>query len=270
MAMSDPVVEKASPPPAAAPATPPPPAEDERRINPWTLWIPIIFILLGIVVFYNYLIYNSLEEKKAQAAREGLQSGNPGATTDRPAYMGRLEKDLELTERTGKTVHLADLRGKILIASWVFTRCPRGCAGVIAKLKKLHSELGNNPNIQFVSFTLDPEDTPAMMKAFASGLDIKETDNWWFLNGDKDDVRKYMTFSFKFRPVQDVPVADRLSPDDKYIHDLRVALVDHQGHVRGLHDVMNSDPVYSEYWDGRLRADLKYLLEEQKKAPAQP
>ncbi|MFM2176538.1 MAG: hypothetical protein RL015_636 [Verrucomicrobiota bacterium] len=235
-----------------------PPCETPR-INPWTLWVPIILIALGIVVFYNYLIYTSLESEKSKG-----KLGELAPQTERPSYLGRLEKDLVLTERNGQTVHLAELRGKILLASWVFTRCPRGCAGVVSKLKKLYSELGGNPDVQFLSFTLDPDDTPEMMKAFASGIDIKDTDHWWFLNGPKDDVRKYLTLSFKFRPVQDLPVADRLTPDDKYIHDLRVCLVDHQGHIRGLYDVMNADPEYQEYWDKKIRQDLKFLLEEKK------
>jgi len=221
-------------------------------------------IALGIVVFYNYLIYTSLEAKKLKS----LQSDGSATerSAERPAFMGRLERDIVLTERNGQTVHLADLRGKIMIASWVFTRCPRGCAGVIAKLKKLHAELTNNPNIQFLSFTLDPDDTPDMMQKFASGIDIKDSDHWWFLNGPKDEVRKYMTTSFKFRGVQDLPLADRLTPDDKYIHDLRVAVVDHEGHVRGLYDIMNADPEFQTYWDKQIRTDLSYLLEEQKKS----
>lgn len=240
------------------------PPPEAPRINPWTLWVPIIFIVLGVVVFYNYLIYTSLEAEKSKG-----KMGELAPQAERPSYLGRLEKDLELTERSGKTVHLAELRGKILLASWVFTRCPRGCAGVVAKLKKLHNELGGNPDIQFLSFTLDPDDTPEMMKNFASGIDIKDTDHWWFLNGPKDDVRKYLTNSFKFRPVQDLPEADRLTPDDKYIHDLRVCLVDHQGHIRGLYDVMNADPEYQAYWDQKIRQDLKFLLEEKQKSPAE-
>lgn len=242
--------------PAGAPTPGTPDDEAPRSINPWTLWVPIIVIMLGVVVFYNYLVYNSMEAKKAQNV---------------PPLMGRLEKDMELTERSGKKVHLEDLRGKILIASWVYTRCPRGCAGVVAKLKTLQKELGNNPNIHFLSFTLDPDDTPDIMKQFAEGIGIKETDNWWFLNGPKEEVRKYMTFSFKFRPVQDIPEADRMSPQDKYMHDLRVALVDHQGHVRGLHDIMNADATYADYWDKKIREDIQYLLKEQAKAtPAAP
>jgi cytochrome oxidase Cu insertion factor (SCO1/SenC/PrrC family) len=230
-----------------------------RTINPWTLWIPIIMICLGVVVLYNYLIFNSMQ------AKSDMITLSDGTVIKRPPLMGRLEKDMEFTERSGKKVNLAELKGKILIASWVFTRCPRGCAGVIAKLKKLHDEFGADPGIQFLSFTLDPDDTPEMMKKFASGIDIKDTDNWWFLNGEKEVVRNFMTFSLKFRPVQDLPEADRLTPDDKYIHDLRVAIIDDKGHLRGLDDVMNGDADTQKFYDELIRNELRYFLEEQKK-----
>ena len=126
------------------------------KLSPWTIWAPIIIAVLGIVVFYNYLIYRSRIDNDV----------------NRPPILGRLEKDLELTERSGKKVHLADLKGKVLVISWVFTRCPRGCAAVIAKLKKLHEEFGSEPGLHFLSFTLDADDTPEMMKKFASGLGI--------------------------------------------------------------------------------------------------
>lgn len=230
------------------------PAPAPAKLSPWTIWVPIIIATLGLVVFYNYLIYRSRIDND----------------TNRPAILGRLEKDLELTERSGKKVHLADLKGKVLIISWVFTRCPRGCAAVIAKLKKLQSEFANEPGVQFVSVTLDADDTPEMMQKFARGLDIKDDANWWFVNGEKDAVRKFMTSQVQFRPVQDMPEADRLSPDDKYIHDLRVALIDHLGHVRSLADILNADPEFAKFWDEKLRKDLRYLLNEQKKNPYKP
>jgi cytochrome oxidase Cu insertion factor (SCO1/SenC/PrrC family) len=226
----------------------------KAKLSPWTIWVPVIIAVLGLVVFYNYLIYRSRIDNDV----------------NRPAILGRLEKDLELTERSGKTVHLEDLKGKVLVISWVFTRCPRGCAAVIAKLKKLQAEFANEPGLQFVSFTLDADDTPAMMKKFADGLGIKEDANWWFVNGEKDAVRKFMTSQAQFRPVQDMPEADRLSPDDKYIHDLRVAVIDHLGHVRSLADILNPDPEFAKFWDEKLRKDLHYLLNEQKKTPYVP
>jgi protein SCO1/2 len=229
-----------------------PPAK--TPLSPWSIWVPIIISVLGIVVFYNYLIYRSRMD----------------SDVNRPPILGRLEKDLDLTERSGKAVHLADLKGKVLVISWVFTRCPRGCAAVVAKLKKLQGEFANEPGLQFVSFTLDADDTPEMMKKFAAGLDIKDDANWWFVNGEKEAVRKFMTSQVQFRPVQDMPEADRLSPDDKYIHDLRVAVIDHRGHVRRLEDILNADPENAKFWDGKIREDLRYLLNEQKKAPYIP
>lgn len=223
-------------------------------LNPWTIWVPIVIAALGIVIFYNYLIYRSRIDNDA----------------NRPAILGRLEKDLDLTERSGKAVHLSDLKGKILVISWVFTRCPRGCAAIVAKLKKLQGEFANEPGLQFVSVTLDADDTPEMMQKFARSLGIKDDANWWFVNGEKEAVRKFMTSQVQFRPVQDMPEADRLSPDDKYIHDLRVAVIDHRGHVRDLADILNPDPEFQKFWDEKLRKDLHYLLNEQKKSPYVP
>jgi protein SCO1/2 len=226
----------------------------KTKLSPWTIWVPIIIATLGMVVFYNYLIYRSRMDNDV----------------NRPPILGRLEKDLELTERNGKTVHLADLKGKVLVLSWVFTRCPRGCAAVVAKLKKLQGEFADEPGLQFVSFTLDADDTPEMMQKFARSLGIKDDANWWFVNGDKDAVRKFMTSQAQFRPVQDMPEADRLSPDDKYIHDLRVAVIDHLGHVRSLADILNPDPEFAKFWDEKLRKDLHYLLNERKKSAYKP
>lgn len=224
-------------------------SEKAKPFNPLTIWVPVIMMVLGVVIYYNYLVF--------------IQEQQRSEDKNRPAYLGRLERDIELTERDGRKVRLDELRGKIILASWVYTRCPRGCAGVIAKLKALHDAHKGDPRIHFLSFTLDPEDTPQMMQNFARGIGIADDANWWFVNGDKDEVRRYMTQYFKFRPVQDLPVEDRLSPDDKYIHDLRVALVDSQGHVRGsLYDLMNADPEFAKYWDAQIRKDLDWLLHE--------
>jgi hypothetical protein len=86
-----------------------PPAK--QPLNPWSIWIPIIMVMLGVVVFYNWLIFRQRQEMDlAKAEAAGMPS--------RPPIMSRLSNDLELTERSGKKVHLAELRGKILVTSW--------------------------------------------------------------------------------------------------------------------------------------------------------
>lgn len=226
----------------------------KRPLNPWSIWIPIIIAALGIVVVYNWLI--SLQHKeyeRAKAAAAGLPT--------RPPIMSRLSDDLELVERSGKTVHLAELKGKILVTSWVFTRCSRGCSAVTAQMKKLYDEFADHPEIHFLSFTLDNEDTPELLSKFASTFGITSSERWWFVNGDKNKVRGFMTRQFGFRPVEDMPERDRLGPDDKYIHDLRIAVVDHQGHVRRLEDLQNQDPATAKYWEEQIRKDLRWLID---------
>lgn len=230
--------------------TPAPP----RSINPWSIWVPVIIAALGLVICYNWLV--SLQRKEQERVRAAA-AGEP----TRPPIMSRLADDLELVERSGKTVHLAELKGKILVASWVFTRCTRGCSAVTSQMKKLHDEFADHPEIHFLSFSLDADDTPEMLAKFATNFNITSSDRWWFLSGDKTKVRNYMTRQFGFRPVEDMPEKDRLGPDDKYIHDLRIAVVDHQGHVRRLEDVMNHDPATAKFWQDQLRKDLRWLID---------
>lgn len=175
-------------------------------------------------------------------------------------YLTRIEKSITLTERSGKPVEMKDLKGKVIVACWVFTRCPRGCTGVAGEMRKIYEELQGNPKVHFLSVSVDPDDKPEDLKRFADALNIKG-DNWWFVNGPKDAVRVYMTRYFGFIDVRDLPESERMSPDDKYEHDMRVALVDTAGHVRGLYGIANPDPEYAKMFREKIRTDLKTLLE---------
>lgn len=228
------------------------PDPQARIIRPWTLWIPVIMIALAGVITYNWLVYLDRKSREEEAGR--------------PPYIHRAEGDLILTERDGRTVRLSELRGKVILAAWVFTRCPRGCAGVVAKLKELSEEMAARSDVHFIGFALDPEDTPEMMAAFAGQAGIPKAAPFWLVNGDPLKVREFMTRQLKFRPVQEMPEKDRLSPQDKYMHDLRVALIDHQGNVRRLADLVNADPEVAGYWDKQLRRDLEHVLNEKDRA----
>src|SRR3954465_7442486 len=91
-------------------------------------------------------------------------------------YLSRLEKNIVFTERSGKQVELKDLKGKIIVACWVYTRCPRGCTGVAGEMRKLFLELKDNPNVHFLSVSVDPDDKPEDLQRFAEGLGLKADD----------------------------------------------------------------------------------------------
>jgi len=221
--------------------------EAPSHVKIYTVWGTIIIMVLGLVVWYNYVVAGSLENR-----------------AERLPLIHRLETNLVLTERSGETVELAQLRGKVLVAAYVFTRCPRGCAGVVEEMKFLHDDFADyGDQLHLLSFTVDPgHDGPDELTEFASRTGVNDIDNWWFLTGDEEALHRYMTSQFRFREVLDMPEEDRMTEDDLFIHDLRLALVDHKGHVRGHYDVMSVDPEYAKLSRDTLRRDLRRLLDD--------
>ena len=59
--------------------------------------------------------------------------------------------DLTATERTGKIVRLSELRGKVVVAAYVYTVCPHGCAAVVGEMQKLFQRHGSRPDFHLVS-----------------------------------------------------------------------------------------------------------------------
>lgn len=216
----------------------------KKPLHPLSIWLPIFLIITGLVIFWNYQMHTMKQ-----------------ATRERLPMLSRIEKNIVFTERNGETVELKDLKGKVFVTSWVFTKCPRGCPGVVAEMAKIQQKYKNHPDVHFLCISVDPDDTPADLKKFADMFKI-EGDNWWFVTGNKEELRLNMTRYFKLAEVQDVPEEDRLTPDDKFVHDMRLVLVDHIGHVRGTYDISNADPAHASFFKEKLEDDIELLLKE--------
>jgi protein SCO1/2 len=108
-----------------------------------------------------------------------------------------------LTSQEGKPVALADLRGKVLAVTFIYTGCPDICPLVTQKMVDVQNALGAEfgAKIAFVSITLDPEhDTPAVLKDYAQSWGAKPN-GWMFLTGSpaaiRDVTRRYGVFFAK-------------------------------------------------------------------------
>src|SRR5207237_235111 len=102
-----------------------------------------------------------------------------------------------LTERSGKTVTDQDLKGKVWIASFVFTRCTGPCPQVTATIARLQSELAGEPDVRFVTFTVDPgRDDLATLRQYAAHFKA-DPERWLFLTGDEAAIHKLLQERFK-------------------------------------------------------------------------
>jgi len=95
-------------------------------------------------------------------------------------------KNIGFTNQLGKNVSLDDLKGKIIVLDFFFTRCPTICPGLARSMKKLQTSFVSNDNIvQFISVSIDPEhDSVQQLRKFADRYKANH-DTWWFVTGNK-------------------------------------------------------------------------------------
>lgn len=144
-----------------------------------------------------------------------------------------------LTERSGASVSDVDLRGRVWVAGFVFTRCPTVCprlAQVMAGLQAPLRALPGGDEARLVAISVDPEhDTPAVLSAWARGLDADPA-RWLFLTGERGAIWRLAERGFK------LPVArDAGRPGHIIVHSQRLVVVDRGGRLRGWFDALD-DP----------------------------
>lgn len=95
-----------------------------------------------------------------------------------------------LTSSTGKRVQVADFRGKVVMVSFLYTRCPDICPVILQKLRMAQTELGADAkNTAIVVVSVDPEgDTPAAVNTYLQRRKLSQHVTW--LVGDHPTLSK--------------------------------------------------------------------------------
>lgn len=177
--------------------------------------------------------------------------------------------DFKLMERSGKTVTLKTLLGKIWIADFIFASCAGTCPYMTERMHGLSEELTRDglEEVMFVSISVDPaRDTPQELRLYATLYHASPT-RWLFLTGDKTRIEDLAVKSFKLGAPEPVP------GEDQILHSSRFFLVDRAGVVRGSYgaiteeeenDLMrvSRDSPMPENEKRRLMEDIKSLIRE--------
>ena len=97
-----------------------------------------------------------------------------------------------LTAQDERRVSLSDLRGKVVVLTFIYTTCVDTCPLLTAKMAALQGRLGADfgSRVFFVSVTVDPErDTPARLKGYGAAHGVK-FEGWAFLTGTPPEIRE--------------------------------------------------------------------------------
>lgn len=160
----------------------------------------------------------------------------------------RAVPDFTLTDQDGKTLTKDDLRGKIWIADFIFTRCQGPCPLMTARMLEMQRALVKAPEIKLVSVTVDPEhDTPEVLKAYAAA-NKADPERWKFLTGEKAAIEKLVTEGFMQHLAEE---------NGEPVHGTMFLVIDGNGMVRSAR--MLEDPELIP----KILTDTGNLLREQ-------
>jgi protein SCO1/2 len=139
----------------------------------------------------------------------------------------------ELTTQDGKPLRLADLKGKVLLVSFIFTTCSGSCPATTHRMGQVQQALQErslfkDDQIHFVSISLDPaRDTPEVLRQYMKLYDADPA-HWSFLTGTPEATAKVLAaWGMWARPAA----------NGQLDHPSRVYLVDQQGRIREMYNL---------------------------------
>lgn len=144
-------------------------------------------------------------------------------------------KNISFTNQLGQQVSLNDVKGKVIVLDFFFTRCPTFCPGMARAMKRLQDAFKQNDTsiVQFISISVDPlHDSVPQLRKFADKFNVSP-DNWWLVTGNKKDI-----YDFALQEVK-ASIADE-EVDTGFIHTQNFFVLDKEKIVRGWYNGFDS------------------------------
>jgi protein SCO1/2 len=171
-----------------------------------------------------------------------VQEPSPGEAGGQPSA-GRVEPepgtkipDFRLVNQDGVRIHLAGYRGKLLLLTFIYTRCPLPdyCPRVGANFSRICTSLKWDPlledRLRLLSVSFDTEfDTPEVLKDYGnifSGCDASGAfRHWGFASGTAEEIKNLALFFG----------LDYWKDAGQIVHNLRTALIGPDGRLIRLY-----------------------------------
>ncbi len=135
------------------------------------------------------------------------------------------------TDSAGRTVTQADVAGKFLCVSFLFTSCSLTCPEVTKGMAEIQRLTKTDADVALLSLTVDPRsDTPPVLAKWGKRFGA-DTNRWFLLTGDKEQLHFVIGTSFLTTETN-----NPFNTMGNFAGTDHIALVDRQGRVRVFFD----------------------------------
>ena len=179
--------------------------------------------------------------------------GSVKATASSRLAIIKQAPDFALTNQDGRPLRLAELRGKIVLVSFIFTTCNGTCPATTHRVWQVQKELSmralvKGNRVHFLSITLDPaRDTPEVLGRYMRLYDL-DASHWSFLTGSADQVAKTIAaWGMWAKPAA----------NGQLDHPSRIFLLDRRGQIREIYNLSFLKPAW-------VAEDVELLQKEPK------
>jgi protein SCO1/2 len=156
-----------------------------------------------------------------------------------------------LTTQSAEPLRWEDLRGKVVLVSFVFTTCSGSCPATTHRMSQVAQALARTgllktDRVRLLSITLDPaRDTPEALRKYMKAYDADPA-SWTFLTGSREHVEQvHAAWGMWAKPAANGQID----------HPSRVFLVDSRGRVREIYNLDFFKPAW-------VLEDVQSLLDE--------
>lgn len=161
--------------------------------------------------------------------------------------------DFALVDQLGRTITLADVKDRIIVADFFFTTCATICPKMTTQMERVQEAYKADDRVVILSHSVTPEMDSIPVLADYAALHRADPARWHFLTGDRKQIYALARRSY-FACLDEGDGG----PQD-FVHTENFVLVDAQRRIRGFYDGTNPTDV------DRLIGDIGKLLAEERK-----
>lgn len=197
--------------------------------------LAILVVIVVTVLQRNTAATVAPQTSSSTSSSSGLQGT---ALDNRPA------PNFQLTDQVGKTVSLAQFKGKPVVVTFMYTHCPDVCPLTAERLHATVQKLGSQAqNIGILAVSTDPKrDTAEEALKFSKAHNMQ--DYWHFLVGKEQALSPIWTAYSIYAQQQQAQVN----------HTMALYVIDKQGRERVF--------LSSDFTPDQMTKDLQILLQE--------